>query len=869
MIPPHSIKPAPTRYSFMRYLLWVLMLILPLGLSGQSIERGMVDTDYLEALLKERIDSLRAQKGLEALARDSALDLAAENHATYILETGNIGHIQEEHPQMRTPRKRILHFGNYYQITAENVIQSYLFIPVLSSFRGKYLTELTDYHAVAAELAEGWRNSPGHYHNIVLPELNVTGMAVSYDNFTHEVFAVQTFGMSKNPPPVQDIKPVPPPVSQGGYGRFHPSPIHKRHAWRIKELPEDYRMKPYRRFKEHYISGNIRMYRSKDSIFLYHSKPNYLRRFFRKRKDGLALEFVPYSDYMDSSTYYTRPARRNGACLFNGIVPPPVYKQDIHDSIRYHQRNKRKNEPFFLYLGRVPEKLRGKAFEINMLVLKENYLLDVIHFADYPGKPMPFTLDVKKMPYQFKVRDEDYPVAPDYDTLFYKVFFSPNEVHPHDSIIRKIREMVHVPGYHPHYGIITAFASVEGPEAHNHELHPARAAFLSGLIMEEYPDSFPLYIHSRENWKMFRSQIQHTRYAFLADTSIEVARRVLKFDQAKKDLGPALDQQRFVNLYIIYEENITDLLRVNRAIEEFNKKVREIQTHLKEKRIRKPNPRMVDYLSDVEHFIFSEMLKGTIPISRSDSMDFKFSLKKKNKDPFIQETLLRDWVSFMIFYDKNVSIHLLSFGYPFIDMHNGHPVERLNYYIRVVNPEERERYFFPVDMDLNQLVSLYRLLDEFEDKDEHPSIRKMRHYYHLQRLNMARSKSPVIDPKKFRSNAEYVFEHYEEFTFTETIEDYKYRIALLLAHVEAFDLSLQLLEELYREGTNKAAIRDYLVIYYNSSMERNSRRIDLIFDAEDKLSDEEWCNLFRGNARISFQLLDNLDLREYYCKKCQ
>ncbi len=855
----------------MRYLFCFFVLLLPLALLGQPIQRGLVAPEYLEALLKERIDSLRAEKGLDPLVRDSALEMAAANHAAYLLETRNTGHLQEENPAMRTPQQRILHFGGDYDITAENVIQSFLFIPVGSFHRGRQITKLEDYDEAAKELAEGWRNSPGHYHNIILPEVNVTGIAVSYDPYSHQVFAVQTFGRSNNPPKLQKQKVAAPPAGDSNYGGFSPSPVHRRHAWRIKEPPEDYNMRRYNRLNERFLQGNLYKFTWNDSIFISHPRPYYLRQLFRDRKDGLALEFVPQSHYLDSSTYYTRPARRNGACIFNGIVPRPVYKKVILDSLTNYRRHRRNKEPFLLFLATVPEKLRGTNYETNLLVLKDNYLVDIKHFISFPGKPLPITPKVEKIPYQFEVRDVEYTAEPDYDTLYYKVFFEPNQTHPPDTIIQKIREMVHIPGYHPYYGIITAFASVEGPEAHNNELHPERASFLSDLMQEEYPDSFPLYIHSKENWGMFRTQIKNTRYAFLADTSIEVARRVLRFDQAKKDLDQALDQQRFVNLYIIYEEEVTDLVRVNGAIEEFNRKVKEIQEDMERHRFRKRQPasKLVNYLSDLEHYIFSHMLKGTIPISRGKEMKFVFNENKKDNDPFIKETLFRDWISFRISYDKNVGYTFRTHGYLFINIHEGHPVERLNYYIMSANPKAQDKPIMPMAINSASLISLNNLLNEFENKDEYPAIRKMWNYYHMERLNYAREKSFIINPDNYRNNAEYVFKHYREFEFTEDIENYKYRIALLLAHVEAFDLSLQLLEELYLEGTNKAAIRDYLVMYYNTSLQKGKKPLNLFFEVEDKLSDEEWCNLFAGYPRISFQMLDNQDLREYYCKKCQ
>lgn len=178
----------------MKQLIVIIAVIFPLVLSGQPIEEGKVDRQLLADMLKERVDSLRAEKGLHALKRDKTLDKAAKDHAAYILKTGSFGHFQENNPKMRTPRQRIVHYGGDYRITAENVLQSFLLIPVMSFFEDLDYTKLDTYPKTAAELAEGWSTSPGHYRNIMMERFTHTGMAISYDPKTHIVYAVQVFG---------------------------------------------------------------------------------------------------------------------------------------------------------------------------------------------------------------------------------------------------------------------------------------------------------------------------------------------------------------------------------------------------------------------------------------------------------------------------------------------------------------------------------------------------------------------------------------------------------------------------------------------------------------------------------------------------
>src|SRR6056297_2732948 len=165
-----------------RFLLIIIFFVsLQFQSFAQKIDYQNIDYTYLEQLIKTGIDSLREEKGLSALANDSILFWAAQHHAEYLLETDNTGHYQPENPEMRTPHQRIVFYGGDYLSTAENVAKSYLFTPVSDPVYPEESSTITDYKAAAGELVHGWKNSPGHYKNIINPDFNSTGVSASYN----------------------------------------------------------------------------------------------------------------------------------------------------------------------------------------------------------------------------------------------------------------------------------------------------------------------------------------------------------------------------------------------------------------------------------------------------------------------------------------------------------------------------------------------------------------------------------------------------------------------------------------------------------------------------------------------------------------
>ena len=52
---------------------------------------------------------------------------------------------------------------------------------------------------IGAQLFEQWRNSPGHYANMVSPDANALGIGLAYNSATKSWYATQNFAGYQNP----------------------------------------------------------------------------------------------------------------------------------------------------------------------------------------------------------------------------------------------------------------------------------------------------------------------------------------------------------------------------------------------------------------------------------------------------------------------------------------------------------------------------------------------------------------------------------------------------------------------------------------------------------------------------------------------
>lgn len=624
------------------FAITIVLITLQTWSFAQKIDYKNIDFDYLEHLIKIGIDSLRTEKGLQSLYYDSILYLAAKDQADYILNTSNFGHYQVHNNTKETPHKRITYYGGDYLVTAENVAKIFLYIPLKSNVHGGTSIQVQDYKQAAKEFVIGWRNSKGHYKNIIHPEFNITSISVSYNSKTQALYAVQTFGKTYRKLDNQDIKSsVPKPENNFAY--VAPK-LHKKHAWGIKSGVNAKSKERYQKLKQTYLS-DLKLLVRNDSIYIQFASLNSSRLFFQDKKDGLTLEFIPFKHYTSDSVYYTRPSRRNGACIFNGFVKKPLYKKELYDLIK-QQRKSRKSQNLIINFGKIPANIQNDLFEINLLVLDNNQILDNISFKHLQGNLLFYQVKADTIPVTFQVRDTELNYKPDYDTLIYKVHFERDETNTDYSDLKKMLQQIDQKRYKPYYGIVTSFASVEGTVDHNIELYQQRAQNMINVIKSELKDSFQLFVNTKENWELFYKQINHTKYEFLSDTSMEYTKRFLSLNQPLIDLNKELKQQRYVNLYLVLKEVITEKTHIDYAINNYYKTFNAASKKYALSNIDK------EKLSNLQHYIFNKVLEGKIDWNALDTLPISLNLKKYNSTKQSFRQLEIDFMMFNLAYNK-------------------------------------------------------------------------------------------------------------------------------------------------------------------------------------------------------------------------
>ena len=158
--------------------------------ADRMIDLSNFDEDLLSELLEVQINQIRSDNGKPGLFRDNYLMDAAKDHNRYQVEKDEMTHRQDIRGKS-TVQDRITFYGGTFRFTAENV--QYLGFTIFTDLRGQHV-RTSSYSETARDLAENWKNSQGHFRNIINSNVRFVGTAVNIDRHNRALYATQVYG---------------------------------------------------------------------------------------------------------------------------------------------------------------------------------------------------------------------------------------------------------------------------------------------------------------------------------------------------------------------------------------------------------------------------------------------------------------------------------------------------------------------------------------------------------------------------------------------------------------------------------------------------------------------------------------------------
>lgn len=817
---------------------------------GSRISVHQINVKYLEHLTKIKIDSVRKDHGLKPLVNDSILFVAAKDHAQWMNENKKFSHYEKTRLTHKTPQLRAEFHGAVNYLVGENIVKSYVNKTLQNKKGKKYINET--YDQLANDFIDSWVHSPPHFANIISPDYEVTGLAIALNKERNLVYAVQKFAKVQFKYAFTENKaffsysngapPAPPVSSFDGISRKR---IQKKYQWGIK-APRS--VKDSSKTCDA-CNKAIDQKKYKDKLFLKGRKivfrsynRSMMDEIVRRRRDGLAVEFVPYEPVdCGNPDFYLKPSRRNNQTIINGIVTKPKYKKELNRGFKkakysklFKIRKKGTAEYFELKLGTRPKNLNGYN-EMNLLVLRRKRLCRVMHFSNYCGERMQDSAQFEEMtnlkPYVF-VNE------PKSGKIHFEIPFEQGKSAYQYEDIEALLGIFKETDFSIDSARIQAFSSLEGSEEMNYRLQLERGANVMKALASNQSTDFPKSIQAIPNWPLFHAQIeQEPALASLRGLEEGAIKQKLMDRIFVQEIEPFLKKQRVgvVDVHVkfkVKEAFLADTLML------------EIKTILADERSEKLNQKGIDLILGMQYKIYELVKTGKAPISRISDLRSALQLKKH---PYWQEQQI--WIEhdLGIYRDqpKKLKKQLEALSQP--SYKAMYSLLNLEYQLTAYQDLPEEQY-----------QSLEVLMTTLQD---HFPAKKKQLEQHRVKLYLEGISNGMDWGMKL---AAYIAEMGRP-------ESYNLQVAKHLLKLEKDMPAYVLLQWMIRNNPQLDETRGLFakLSYYHSEEYHDRMYHESLIALFNNMNQENWCNLFVGPCNISFQVLDDEKLRNFYCEKCQ
>lgn len=529
-----KIRKTPSmKFSFLKHTCQLCVLLIGLGLSFQmsaqsakaayksklpgTLNWNLIQTEYYKLL-----NALRVQQKLSPLIpNDAALDLASYDQAHYMDSTHKVGHDQKI-KKKETPQKRVFYYNGTHDQIGENCILIFINRPMKVKYSKELVTATTE-KEIANALFLGWKNSPGHYKNMITPGYDVAGLGYFFNKDSSQLYCAQVFG----------AKPFVPKV-----GLDSPD-----NAYDVKEsLASVCNCFNTGTWRE--LSKEISFYQAADTVYLICKKLDKLKSFFSNAADGMYLDYVLRDQFVCEKNNLL-----HGSPIYDGFMTKPMFFKDMIKNNRAPGNN------FFAVVAAVPKELKGLKYGMDYGIIKNGYACEYTYVNSIPDNNLAILNLIPKW-----LDNQDLEIKKDTfnGTLKFNIPFERGKTTITASQKSELMKRLEV--YKPFVRSlkINTFSSIEGNEQANLKLQQERASMLREIILSVCKTQLDTKIETKENWDDFFEQVGNTKFSYLKQftrpqikellqskkllDSLDIILRATRVAQIEVDLSAAVDK---------------------------------------------------------------------------------------------------------------------------------------------------------------------------------------------------------------------------------------------------------------------------------------------------------------------------------------
>ena len=567
--------------------------------------------------------------------------------------------------------------------------------------------------------------------------------------------------------------------------------------------------------------------REKNQLFFETNDKKWFLQLFKKSGDGLALDIVSKNRYVCDTL--------NENTQIRGLLLKPIYQDRLKKTLKPHGKDR-----FRVLLGNIPPALSNNELEYNILFLNNKNLClyyVIYNLAAYPWDLLDMGIYLDSLTYDNKKIDEKGSFKYHSKTLKFVVPFEKNKSVYSKEDIKPLYDSLNLTDFNIKKIAIHAYASVEGSEAINLDLQKRRAASITTALQEYQKPHITSEITTSENWVEFFNVITNTKYNYLKPFSKPKIKKLL-VGKLSSDLEPYLKKHRKAVITLdLDKKDFYKSKPIDTLIQLFNKAIKSDD---------------LDKAIAIQNSLFTKMRNQESAPDILDQLTVPKQLKFLpilNKNAMYRTALAQE--NMLITYNELVALKKL-------DPTNAHILYNLTalkiYLCR----------YKAIPVDQNTLKSEIEALKKHGISNA--LIERMLVNYHIVNSEKLMRKRNYTDKDKSIS---FINKTYKNFQKT----DYDYlSLAQFFSYYANTNDAIKLLEDKVQE----IVVDQDLLFYYinltliNKEQTKTDAYRTIMLNAYN-LNPERFCKLFSApkNGGVTFQLLEDPFLKNYYCENCQ
>jgi hypothetical protein len=561
-----------------------------------------------------------------------------------------------------------------------------------------------------------------------------------------------------------------------------------------------------------------------NKIYFRYDNVKKLRKIIKNPDDGLSVDIVQKSQYPCAGNNIYDNNLVNKGIMIKRLMEKKIFDKNL---LSESKGNRNKIE---ILIGDFPENI-GNNYELNLLIIQDKCVCKNIFKTYLDEGNFKYSQKIDFVADTITFGNQGYSPKAEKGKISFKIPFEKNKTEYDRKDIEPVFKSFNVPEFIVDQISIIAYSSIEGIEDVNLKLQQKRAESIVNAIKKRQKNALVSKISTADNWEDFKRDVKKTEFEFLAKMTLEKAQEYIKEYQIKNRLEPVLKDERYAQIDMDITYDIEGTRKEQQyVVDRFNKAI--------------VNNDLITALL-IQKFIFKKILAGlydtsavygqVIPENSKTAgmlmnklwLDMYFNNYNSDKDYCSDVNKL---------YQLNPKNLYITFN---------------NLYCRILNHEINDNMQVKID-------SLYSSTFSKETVD----LLNLEYQFMKLRVTDTLPNSEIL-VKDILGKIKAIV------NVDVTNSQNALKLCKIYIKHYDYDYAIKLIEPfIYSQNIPEDLIFTFITLCSYIPYRIWSNKFLHATDVAYKMNPAKYCDLFKGN-KMSFQVFDNTEVKNKYCKYCK